>query len=60
MTEIALKYPLAPAAAKLVGGKLVVELGNGVTITSAAPDWFEAIESIEMQFHLKVKGSPPE
>lgn len=60
MTEVTLKFPLAQSAARLTEDKLVVDLGNGVTITSTAPDWFEAVESIEMHFYLKVKGSPPE
>lgn len=39
--------------------KLMIELGNGVRLTTSAPSWLGNVTEIKLQIVLETDGSPP-
>jgi len=54
-----MEFPLEPDAVTLVDGQLRVELGNGVRLTTSAPNWIKTIIWAKMQLVIDVEENPP-
>jgi hypothetical protein len=60
MSQLILEFPLEPGAVTTEGEALMVELGNGVRLTSTVPAWVEWVNGAKLQLIMDVTGSPPD
>ena len=60
MSQLTLQFPLLSSDLSIDGGKLTVDLGNGVTLRTSIPDWVKDIKAGELILIMEVEGSPPD
>lgn len=58
MSQLILEFPLGPGAVTLDRGLLLVELGNGVRLTTSAPKWVTNVTEAKLTLTMEVDGSP--
>lgn len=60
MSQLILEFPLPDGSATLDQTHLSIELGNGVRLTSSAPDWIQSIHQVKLQLVMEITGVPPD
>jgi hypothetical protein len=58
MSILTIEFPLPPGAATVKGGKLRIELGNNVHLTTEAPAWLQRVITTQLHVVMEVEGSP--
>lgn len=60
MTQLFLDFPLPRGSATVRDEKIIVDLGNGVTLTTEAPPWIKSVYTATLRVALTVEGCPPD
>lgn len=60
MTQLILEFPLSDGSVTVEDERLLVELGNGVRLTSSVPGWVQDITKVKLQVIMETTGSPPD
>jgi hypothetical protein len=58
MGQLIIELPLPDGSVSLHDENLWVELGNGVKLTTEAPEWIRRIIKARLQLILEIEGSP--
>jgi len=58
MGTLIIEFKLQDEAVDFNEGRVSVELGNGVVMSSPLPAWVKSIEEAKLQLIMEVEGSP--
>ena len=57
MGQLILEFPLPNAT--LEDERVIISLGNGVSMSSGIPSWVKEIKQTKLQVILEIEGDPP-
>ena len=59
MSSVIIEFQLQPTDVDFAGETMYVELGNGVRLTTTAPEWVRNVKSVKLQIVMEIEGAKP-